>query len=143
MHTFRDRFNKCKKVISKVDKANCLFILLHDISDLQDSIQIEIPKINQSVNYSKSLTNSANALLLEASRWKGDIRPQLTVGYDRKHIDNIIRTYNNMSKDLGLASGTVHDKLVCTHISEDAPLEKNQKLHNLLFVDQEKLAPLF
>jgi hypothetical protein len=100
---FEKEFGECKIETDSVKKCKCMFNVLHDITTLQDKIQLSIPVVNESIALSTSLTNHANALLLEASKWKGDIRPQIEHNYTHEKVKGIIKDWNAMVHDYNIS----------------------------------------
>ena len=152
---FEQEYLKCKEKPNDIEKANCLISLLHEITELQDHIQLAIPPINESVALSKSLTNDANALLLEASRQRMDIRKQIENGYTKEKVENIIRDWNWIVHDYNITHPKEkHEKqLECKWVEEFpkdwkpiweiVPEKEREKTKRLaleeIYKDQEKL----
>jgi len=139
---FEDRFKMCMRVEDDVEKAACLFDLLSDITKLQDVVQLAIPPINESVAISKAITNDANALLLEVSRWRGDIRKLLRHGYIMEKIKRLITDWNAMAHDYNITYGNEFPLFELVEKKEDIPplpAEEIKELREEIFADQDKL----
>lgn len=130
MVTFEERFEKVKKIKDDLERTNANFDLLHDITKLQDRIQLSTPALNESIAISNSLINHANALILEASKWKGDIRPQVMYGYTREKVGSIVDDWNAMVQDYNITHGTSINKLELREIKPEYHLtEEDIKLN--------------
>jgi len=141
--TFEERYEQCKLKEDDIEKGSCLFKLLHDITRLQDNIQLAIPPINPSVQLSKEIINDANAIILNASGYKGDLRPEITSGYITEKVGYIIWHYNNMVHDY---NRTINEDFVekITHKfvperNKPVPKEDRKKIERITFKDQNKL----
>lgn len=86
-----------------VERVKQMLKDLHEITKQQDTLQLSIPKINESVAISLGMVNCANALILEASKWKGDIRPQVRYGYTLEKVQCIIHAWNAMAHDYNVS----------------------------------------
>jgi hypothetical protein len=82
----------------KVEEANRKFEELWMITRKQDKLQLSIPAINQSVADGLSMTDHANAIILEISQWKGNITPLIEHGYLAEKINSLNRDWEWMQK---------------------------------------------
>ena len=99
-----NEFQECLSKEDDVDKANCTYELLHKVTEAQDVIQLSIPAINQSMATSNAMINDANALILEASKWKGNIEPQVDFHYTAEKVERIKRDWEHMINDRKIAN---------------------------------------
>jgi len=142
---YEQRYNVCKAKTGDINKANCLYGLLRDITRLQDEVQLSIPAINESVAISNNLINNANALILEASKYKGDIRPQVLYGYTRGKVGAIVENWNAMAHDYNITQKDQSELLVLEHKKEfKIPIiierpERAKEQEEDIFKDQDKL----
>jgi len=133
-------YERCKRLGDDIQKARCLINLLYRITELQDYVQLSIPAINPSVALTKELTNSANALLLNASRARFDVRPQIG-GYTAEKVERTVKAYNDMVHDYNLAAdGGFAKQLKCEWVTERTePNPDRKKWREYMFKNQEKL----
>lgn len=99
---FEKRFAGCKAISDSIERAKCLYPLLYDLTKLQDKIQLGIPSINESTAIAKSMTNNANAIMLNVSELKGDIRPILRHGYFEEKMNHLINDWNAAAQDYNI-----------------------------------------
>lgn len=85
-----------------VERTDCSYGVLHRLTRLQDDIQLGIPAINESAAISNEAINKANAIILEMSKWKGDLEPIITYGYFLEKASGMADTYNAMARDFGV-----------------------------------------
>ena len=100
---YEERFKGCLEIKNELDRANCLFDLLYDLTKLQDHIQIVIPPVNESVGLAKAAINDANAIILECSKFKGDIEPIYAHGYFREKVNRLQTTMKGIEHDMKVA----------------------------------------
>ncbi|RLE58192.1 MAG: hypothetical protein DRJ35_08320 [Thermoprotei archaeon] len=99
-----EELERCKRKPEDVDKANCIFDLLHDITRIQDVIQLSIPPINESVAISKDIINNANAIILETSKEKGNLESLIRMVYLKEKIRNFVSGYNALAHDFNITN---------------------------------------
>ena len=97
-------FKECLSKEDNVEKANCTYELLHKVTEAQDVIQLSIPAVNQSMATSNAMINDANALILEASKWKGNVEPQVDFNYTKEKAERIKKDWDNMVNDRSMAN---------------------------------------
>jgi len=138
---FAERYKTCKMTDDKTERAKCLFLLLYDITKLQDNIQLAIPNINDSIRLSMELVNNANAIILGVARNKGNLENILSEGYVNEKIESAVKSFNNMIHDLNLTKDEKFEKkLECEFIEErDHPSPDREKQKEFIFKDQNKL----
>ncbi|KKL88912.1 hypothetical protein LCGC14_1919990 [marine sediment metagenome] len=105
-----DSWKTCK-VKDDFDKATCMFDVLHEITEIQDYIQLGIPNANTSIRHSTMLTNSANAIMLGISRSKGDLRKMLSDLYVEEKVKALtgFLGWNGMIHDYNLTRSDKDD----------------------------------
>ena len=118
-----DNWKTCKVKDDGVDKAVCMFDVLHEITEIQDYIQLGIPNANTSIRHSTMLTNSANAIILGVSRSKGDLRRMLSDLYVEEKVKALtgFLGWNGMIHDYNLTQSEKDDLkplLKCEEVSE-------------------------
>lgn len=101
MLEFEKELNVCKNMKDDTNRAKCMADLSHKVARLQESVWI--PALNESIALSNSLINHANALILEATRWKGDIRKQVEFGYTFEKVNSIVNDWNAMAHDYNIS----------------------------------------
>jgi len=123
-----------------------LFKKLHNITSEQDKMQLSIIPINESVALSRNMINDANALILEALKWSGDIRPQVRYGYTREKVLSIINDWNDMVHDFNISHALNYPRLFCREVPdfEDEKFIEKVVRENLeeIFKHQDKLNKL-
>lgn len=74
----RNKINECKKINDREKQIDCMYELLHDITQAQDITNLTIMKV---VNDNEDprwipihITDNANAVILEISKQKGNPR---------------------------------------------------------------------
>lgn len=103
--TFEKEFNACKEKEDTLDKTNCIYGVLHRLTRLQDDIQLSVPAINESVAISNAATDKANAIMLELSKWRGDLEPIIKYGYFLEKVRSLNDDYNALAHDYGIIFG--------------------------------------
>lgn len=91
-----EELRQCRRVSDKRERAKCLFSLLSEITELQDKTQLEIPYLNPSIQFSMGLINNANAIILEASRHRGNIETVIDRGYLKQKVEYTLSDFNNI-----------------------------------------------
>ena len=99
---FEAQLMVCKQIEDDAKRASCIFDVLNRITRLQDVIQLSIPPVNESVVSAQNLINDANALILEASKWKGDIR-MIANPYTLEKIKRIVNDWNAIAHNLNIS----------------------------------------
>lgn len=136
-----DHYEECLLIEDVVERARCLFKLLDDVTKLQDKVQISIPPLNESNRRAKSIINNANAIILDLSKFRGNIKNVLETPYVREKVNELIDNYNQMVHDYNLVKDRGFlQKLDCKPVMERAsPSGRGKELEKRLFKDQEKL----
>jgi len=117
--------DRIKEVNSKFDK-------LDSLTKEQDELQLSIPAINESIAVSLGAVNNANAIILEISRWKGDIMHLAKSKYLRDRIKWIVGNYNGIVHDYGLISGDKVMKFKINEFIEDySDIPENERKINI------------
>jgi len=128
---FEGEFIQTQKIKNDLDRVNRQYKILNDLTQLQDSIQLSISALNGSIANSNAMINDANALILEASKWKGDIRPQVRHGYAYQKVKSLVNDWNCMVHDFNVTEGT---NLPLMNIEEqpesDEPITDEKVLKN-------------
>ena len=130
-------------IVADMERVKELFQKLYDLTVTQDELQLSIPRPNESVAISLDLINSANALILEASKWKGDIRPQVRYGYTKEKVLSIVQCWNAMAHDYNISHDDIHIPLIEAKLvvpEKEIPKEIRERQHKLIFEGQEKLS---
>ena len=91
--------------MNDIELANKKFDELYEITRKQDEIQLSIPRINESIAISTSIINDANAIILEISKWKGDLEPICRYGYLFEKVKSLVSGVNSLYHDYGIAFG--------------------------------------
>jgi len=134
---FENKYKECKDIEDDKEKATCLFDVLHEITELQDNIQLAIPHINDSTQHSKNLTNNANAILLGVSQHKGNIKYIVRDGYIKEKINYLIWRYNDLIHDYNITKEKDFlPKIKCEeheYRTEPAPEKTREYMKKTLF----------
>lgn len=89
-----------------IQRVNEQFEGLYEITKTQDKIQLGISSLTECIAISKRMTNDANALILEASKWKGNLIPQVRHGYTREKVLLVVGDYNALVHDYNITHAT-------------------------------------
>lgn len=134
---FEHKYKECKNKESDEEKTDCLFDVLHEITELQDNIQLAIPRLNDSVMHSTNLTNNANGILLNISQHKGNIKNIVRDGYVKEKIDYLIWRYNDLVHDYNITKEKDFlPKIKCEkdeYRTEPAPIKTREWMKKTLF----------
>jgi hypothetical protein len=135
---FRQELNRCKIIVDKREKAECLFQLLTKVTSLQDEIQLEIPYLNPSMSSSLGIINNANAIILEASRQKGNIEKEIDMGYLKEKVEYLINNFNDITQKYNLVTiGASKPRISCEEVSvEPYPSDLIEKERKRILKDQ-------
>ena len=138
---FENKYNECKSKENDKEKAMCLFDVLHEITELQDNIQLAIPRLNDSVGHSTNLTNNANGILLNISQHKGNIKSIVRDGYVKEKINYLVWRYNDLIHDYNITKEEKFlPKIKCKEYeyrTEAAPEKTREYMKKVLFGDPE------
>jgi len=110
MTDFEKELLTCKAISNDLNRANCLFSLLHEVTTVQDDIQRAIPSVNASVAVSRRLTNSANGIILNVSRLRGDIEPIVEHGHVDEKVETIVNAWYSVIHDYNITHKTPRAK---------------------------------
>lgn len=93
-----NRINTCKKIDNKEEKIKCMYKILYDITEAQDITNLTIRKTIDDSEDPRwlpiQLTDNANAIILDASRYKGNPKPMIIYGYTEEKVDGLINIWN-------------------------------------------------
>lgn len=99
---FIERFEECSRLEGK-DKNACLHPLLHDVTKLQDILNLSLDvSVNYSTQLARNMVDYANAIILGVTSKRGDIRPVLEHGYVDEKIGHVVHIWNCMANDYNL-----------------------------------------
>jgi hypothetical protein len=127
--SYEEKRLECKALEDNVEKIGCLSDLLHEVTKEQDSINLSIPFLNDSVQLLKLVVDGANGIILEASRYKGHVMPAMEGTYLQEKMKFLIDSYNNMVHDYNLTKDEKFiEKIAYSFISErDLPNPKRKE----------------
>ncbi|MFQ6067990.1 MAG: hypothetical protein ACE5KD_00445 [Candidatus Bathyarchaeia archaeon] len=111
-----DALNACKIIKDDVERAKCMFDLSHKVARIQESIYA--PAVNESVALSNNLITHANALILEATKWRGDIRKQVMYDYTFEKVNKVVNDWNSMVHDYNVSHKAKYPVLICKEKEE-------------------------
>jgi hypothetical protein len=90
--------------MTEIDDANQKFRALHKLTQEQDILQLSIPHPSESLAIGLDIINHANALILEVSKYYGDIQPIARHGYLTEHFEYLCRGVNGMIQDYNITT---------------------------------------
>ncbi|MCK9599128.1 MAG: hypothetical protein PHI12_12645 [Dehalococcoidales bacterium] len=94
---FAERFVECKALSPELERSTCLYELLHDVTRLQDVVNLSMRPTNVWQQHAQELIDGANALILEASQnhspWLAE-----SIYLDEK-VDKVNRVYMRIKKE--------------------------------------------
>lgn len=130
MKDYEKALNVCKAIKSDLDRSNCVYGLLYDITKMQDRIQLNVPKMSGMQTIMGVVVGDANAIILEISKWKGADQAIRHLYLDEK-VGLVVRDYNALIHDYNIS----HEKTVPSYKIErkeapeptDAETIKGQK----------------
>ena len=138
---FENKYKECKSKKDDKEKATCLFDVLHEITELQDYIQLAIPRLNDETQHSKNLTDNANGILLNISQHRGSIKNIVRDGYVKEKINYLVWRYNDLIHDYNITKEKDFlPKIKCEEYeyrTEAAPEESREYMKKILFGEPE------
>jgi len=103
---FSLRFNKAREIKDKGKRISEQYKVLYDLTTLQDWLQLNISPINESTAISNNMINDANAIILEISKWRGDIKTLVDYSYLFQKVKSLINDWNTIVHDYNVTQGT-------------------------------------
>lgn len=85
-----------------IREANEKYDKLYKLTREQDSLQLSIPAVSESIAISRSIGDRANAIILETSKWKGDLEPIIKHQYLLEKVTSLINDYNALAHDYAI-----------------------------------------
>ncbi len=122
-HGVAERYAAAEAIEDEEARLKELFATLHEVTVLQDYIQLSIPPYNDSVRHTLQLTNDANAMMLALSRSNGNMESVLNDQYFHEKFKLMVVHYNNMVHDYNLSvddKSKLRNKAVMTFEPERA-----------------------
>jgi len=96
--TYARRYHECKRLREQDERNLCLYDLLHDITMLQDRVNLTIRPETKVGKDALELADAANAILLEVSSHHGG--PYLPEsGYLEEKADKVGRMYSRIRQE--------------------------------------------
>jgi hypothetical protein len=99
--------------MNELDEINDKFDRLHKLTEEQDILQLSIPKPTESLAISLNIVNHANALILEISKYHGDIEPITKYNYLLEHFEGLCDGVNGMIQDYNITQDETIQKYDC------------------------------
>lgn len=107
---FKERYLNCRKIDDKRKMNSCIFEVLHDITELQDNIQLGIDNdVDYSTRLSMNLVNDANAIILGISKEQGDIKKFIRDFYVEEKVESTIKHWNYIVHDYNIIVENLED----------------------------------
>jgi len=109
----------------EINDTNEKYEELNKLTQQQDSLNLSITSLNESIAISKSISDRANAILLEVSRWRGDLKPLIEHGYLFEKVNSLINDYNALAHDYVITHGNPATIFSCAHEKEETKVPKD------------------
>jgi len=96
MVNYLTNLKKCEEIKDDSEREICIFKLLKEVAEVQDKIQLKIPKTDEGIALSQQIINSANGIIIEIAKNNGNLVDCRQKGY----LDKTIGLFNNNCKRL-------------------------------------------
>lgn len=91
--------------MTELEEINRKFRELHELTEKQDSLNLSIDPPNESIAIARDIINSANAIILEVSKYYGDLETLERYGYLEEKVRYLCHGWNSLAQDVTVTTG--------------------------------------